>query len=295
MNAAESSGFGSWTRSLRNPTPKTLITFLITLIVVVGEWRYGAMGGFQKIAVTLGCCVLTELALSLFLLGRWPSLQSAYISGVSLALLVRPQGGLLWPFVVGAVLSIGSKYALRYRNRHLWNPSNLGIALLVLLAPSQVAVLSHELGNDVLGNVVIWTVGLLVASRARVLHVTATYALSFIALALLRSAWVGTPALAELAPLTGPMYQLLLFFMLTDPATSVGTKGGRIKTVALIAVVEALFRLANDFELPYAELVAPAPPILALFVVGPIAFAIDLARRGRSERPAASQASLSVS
>jgi hypothetical protein len=49
--------------------------------------------------------------------------------------------------------------------------------------------------------------------------------------------------------------------------------------VILIAIVESLFRLANDFDLPYAHLVAPAPAILALFCVGPIFLALDLRRR----------------
>jgi len=263
----------------RRISAKTLITLLITLIIVVGELRYGAMGGADKLMITLGTCVATEIALSLFILRRFASVQSAYISGMSLTLLVRPTDGIWWPFAVGAFLSIASKYVLRYRGKHLWNPSNLGLSLLVLLAPNKVALLSHELGNDVLANVVIWTVGLMVASRARVLHITISYALSFVALALLRSVIVGTPALAELAPITGPMYQLLVFFMMTDPPTTVSTKRGRILIAVLIAGLECVFRLANDFEWPGAEIVAPAPAILALFVVGPIALALDLKRR----------------
>ena len=268
-------------RRLSMPSPKSLITMLITLILVIGEWRYGITGGYDKLALTLGVCVAVEALLSLFLLGKRPRLQSAYITGTSLSLLLRPAGGLYWPFLVAAALAIMSKYVLRYRGKHLWNPSNFSLALLVLIAPGQVALLSHELGNDILGNAVIWTVGLAVVMRARVLHITASYAASFALLALLRSWLVGTPMLAELAPLTGPMYQLLCLFMLTDPPTTVGTKRGRILVAVLIAVVECIFRLANDFEWPYAELVAPAPAIISLFVVGPIALAWDLRRRGK--------------
>ncbi|MFG0317601.1 MAG: hypothetical protein ACF8XB_10025 [Planctomycetota bacterium JB042] len=269
--------------------PKNLITAFITLILVVGEWKFGIVGGYEKLAATLGVCVGTEILLSLFLLGRWPMIQSSYISGISLAMLIRPAGGLFWPFVAGAVLSIASKYVLRMQGRHLWNPSNFGIAVLVLLAPAKVAILSHEFGNDLAANLVIWVVGLLVASRAKVLHISATYALCFVLLALGRSAVAGTPVLAELAPITGPMYQLMVFFMLTDPRTTVSTVKGRMVVVAIIAVVEALIRLANDFELPFAEVFAPAPPILALAIVGPIALAWDLRRRStaRPDRDAA--------
>ena len=257
---------------------KTLLALFITLILVVGEVSYGVVGGFEKLALTLGTCVVVELALSRWLTGKSGSLQSAYISGISLVLLVRPQSGLVWPFVVGAALSIGSKFVLRYRDRHLFNPSNFGIAVLLLLAPSRVALLSHELGNDILVNGVIWIVGLLVVSRARVLHVTLAYVGSFLVLAAARSAITGAPLVAEIAPVTGPMYQLLALFMLTDPRTTVSRRGGRMLVVAIVALVEAAIRLGNDFDLAWASIFAPAPPILALFVVGPIALVIDLRR-----------------
>ena len=263
-------------------TPKSMITMFITLILVVGEWRYGAMGGFEKLALTLGTCVLTELALGWWVRGVMPPLQSAYISGMSLSLLLRPQAGFEWVYVAGAFLSIGSKYALRYRGRHLWNPSNFGLAAMVLLSSRHVALLSHELGNDLLANAVIWGVGLIVVTRARVLHVTITYALSFLAFAGLRAFLLGVPFVSEAAPITGPMYQLLCFFMLTDPPTTPSTARRRVLSTIVIAGVECLFRLANDWNWPGAELVAPAPPILALFLVGPITFGLDLRSRAKA-------------
>src|SRR3989441_322957 len=50
--------------------------------------------------------------------------SSAYITGISLALLIKPRVDLLWPFALGGFLAIASKYVLQYRGRHLWNPSN---------------------------------------------------------------------------------------------------------------------------------------------------------------------------
>ena len=81
----------------RLTAPKSLITMLITLILVVGEWRFGAMGGYRKLVLTVGTCVLTELTLGLFIRGALPPLQSAYISGVSLSLLLLPRARLLLP------------------------------------------------------------------------------------------------------------------------------------------------------------------------------------------------------
>ena len=268
-----------WSR-LGTIDPRYLISFLITLILVLGEAFYGILGGYERLAITLGVCVATEVALSWLIRGHIASLQSAYVTGLSLSLLLKPQAGLIWPFALGAFLAIASKYVLMLRGRHLWNPSNFAISLLLVLAPSRIALLSHQWGNHLATNVVIWTFGLLIASRVRVLHVTLTYVACYLVLAALRSALVGTPLLAELAPITGPMYQLFIFFMITDPRTTVHTKRGRIIVVAIVALVEAIIRVAGDNNVAALTPLYPAPPILALAIVGPIAMAIDLLRSG---------------
>lgn len=262
-------------------TPKVLFSVLITLILVLGEWRFGALGGYERLLVALGVCLATEATLSWFLLGRRPLLLSSYVSGNSLALLVKPLGPVLWPFAVGAMLSIASKYVLRYRGRHLWNPTNFAITALVLLAPAQMAILSEQFGNDLRVNGLIWSIGILIVARAKLLHVTATYVVAFLALAGLRHLVTGQPLLAEIAPITGPMYQLFVFFMITDPATTVSSRRGRMLVVILIALAETAIRLGNDFHVGWLAPLAPIPAIAALAIVGPIARAIDLKRLSR--------------
>ena len=259
--------------------PRYLIVFLITLVLVLGEARYGILGGYDRLATTLGVCLITEIVLSWWLRGKVANLASAYVSGISLALLTKPQANILWPFALGAFLAIASKYVLTYRGRHLWNPSNFAIALMVLVASDSVAILSHQWGNDLRINLIIWTFGLLIASRAKVLHITLTYVACFFVFAFLRNAIVGGPLLAELAPITGPMYQLFVFFMVTDPRTTVSTRRGRIVVVAIVALVETLIRLAGDFQLPLLRPFYVSPPILALSIVGPIAMWWDLRRK----------------
>jgi hypothetical protein len=184
----------------------------------------------------------------------------------------------LWPFALGGFLAIASKYVLRYRDRHLWNPSNFAISALLLLAPGSVAILSHQWGNDLPTNLVIWAFGLAIALRVGVLHITLTYVPCFVLLALLRHQLVGSPVLAEIAPLTGPMYQLFIFFMITDPRTTVSTTRGRMLVAALVALAEAGIRLAADYDLAWLRPLYPSPPILALALVGPLALWWDLRR-----------------
>jgi Na+-translocating ferredoxin:NAD+ oxidoreductase RnfD subunit len=174
---------------------------------------------------------------------------------------------------------------LQFRGRHLWNPSNFAISLLVVAAPASVAVLSQQWGNDLATNAVIWCFGLLIASRVRMLHVTLAYVACFVALAGVRSMITGGPLLAEIAPLTGPMYQLFVFFMITDPKTTVSSVRGRIMVAAAVALVEAGIRLAGDFHVGALASLYPAPPILALAIVGPLAKAIDLYREAGGAKP----------
>ena len=274
-----SRGLWSWLGRL---DPRYPVSFLITLILVLGEARYGILGGYDRLVTALGVSTATELVLSRLVRGRFANVASAYITGISLALLIKPRAGLLWPFALGGFTAIASKYVLQYRGRHLWNPSNFAISLLVLAAPASVAVLSQQWGNDLATNAVIWCFGLLIASRVRMLHVTLTYVTCFVVLAALRSSISGGPLLAEIAPLTGPMYQLFIFFMVTDPKTTVSTVRGRMIVAAAVALAEAGIRLAGDWHVAALAPLYPAPPILALAIVGPLAKAIDLYRAARS-------------
>lgn len=261
-------------------TPKHLVVFLNTLILVVAEGVYGGLGGYDRLVVSLGTCVATELLLSLWILGKRPvSYLSPYISGISLALLLKPQHGILWPFAVGGFLAIASKYVLRYRGRHLWNPTNFSITVLLLVAAPTLTKLTHEWGNSLGANLVIWSVGLLIVRKARLLHITGTYAVAFLVFALLRSQINGLPLGAEIGPLTGPMYQLFVFFMITDPPTVVSTKRGRIAVAIAIAFTEALMRLGLDHNLALVQPFEAAPALYALAIVGPACKALELARK----------------
>ena len=266
-----------WQRTSRID-PRYLIAGLVTLVLLVAQLRYHMFGGYTRLALALGVCMATEAILSWFDRGRVVNLQSAYISGISLTLLTKPQGGALWPFVIGGFLAISSKYVLRYRDQHLWNPTNFAISALLLAAPSKVAVLSHQFGNDLVTNLVIWTFGLLIAKRVGVLHITLTYVASFLVLNGLRALALGQPLFPELAPVTGPMYQLFVFFMITDPRTVVKGRRRQMLVAALIALAETIFRLMADRGVSMPIAFSADPALLALAIVGPVAKLLDLRR-----------------
>lgn len=265
---------------LERINPAWLVSGAITLTLLLAEWQFHVIDGWERIAAAIGSCLVVEALLGWAVLGRRVPLLSAWVSGTSLTVLVRPLGDALWPYVVGALLAIGSKYALRYRGRHLWNPTNFAVCALLLLASPSVGVLADQWGNTVAVNAVVWFFGLLVALRAGLLHVTLTYVGGFVLFAALRAWALDVPLLGELSPLTGPMYQLLAFFMMTDPKTTVSTVRGRVGVAALICVVEALLRTGLSLGWGWCTPFAAAPALFALTFVGPPALAAELRLRG---------------
>jgi Na+-transporting NADH:ubiquinone oxidoreductase subunit NqrB len=270
-----------WWELGRKIDPRYLIAFLITLVLVAAQLRYHMFGGYDRLVLALAVCMATETLLSWFDRGKIVNLQSAYISGISLTLLLKPQGGALWPFALGGFLAISSKYVLRYRDNHLWNPTNFAVAALLLAAPDRVSVLSHQFGNELATNLVIWTFGLIIAARVGVLHITLTYVASFLLLNSVRALGMGQAVLPEIAPITGPMYQLFVFFMITDPRTVVRGRRRQIVVAILIALMETLIRFASDKGWPLPTGFNAAPAFFALATVGPVAKWLDLRRLAR--------------
>lgn len=244
----------------------------ITLILLAGQFFYGILDSYLNLAASIITSLVMEIILAKYVLNTKKNLASAYITGISVGILIR--SSLLWPYIITAVLSIMSKYVIRYKGRHLFNPSNFGVSWMLFLNTMTVAGLSIQWGSNLAAMAVIWCLGLLIVNRAKRIHVSITYVISFVILAYVRCLITGDAFLAELAPLTGPMYQLFIFFMITDPPTSVSTRKGRILVAILVAIVEFILRL-NHFI--YA-------PFFALFLVGPAALFIDLYLKGRKSQ-----------
>ncbi|MEQ1907583.1 MAG: hypothetical protein ABMA15_02120 [Vicinamibacterales bacterium] len=251
-----------------------LAPVLVTFVLLVGHLSFGILESYTLTALAIATAIATELVLGRVVFGKWPHLASAYITGISVGMLVRTP--LVWPFVIGSVLSILSKYVLRVKGRHLWNPSNFGLCALFLLAPATVVALSIQWGNQVWPMIEIWVLGGIILWRLGRLHMCLTYVAAFLALSLVRSAVTGVPWLAAAAPITGPMYQLFIFFMITDPRTTVRRRWAQCLVVIIVALVEMGLRLA---DVVYA-------PLYALFIVGPPTLLLELwwdERRGRVE------------
>jgi Na+-translocating ferredoxin:NAD+ oxidoreductase RnfD subunit len=243
----------------------------ITCILLTGQLTFGILESYEKTALAILTAIGMELVLGRIFAGRWPHLASAYISGISVGILIRSPA--IWPYALCSALAITSKYVLRVKNRHIWNPSNFGICAMLYLAPFAVASLSIQFGNNIWPMLVIWVLGCLIIYRLKRFHITATYVISFIIFSFLRTWITGNPWQAEIAPITGPLYQLYIFFMITDPKTTVHSKLGQCVVAVGIAFVEMILRL---FEIVHA-------PYYALFIVGPVANLIEIYLTSRKQ------------
>ncbi len=244
----------------------------ITLILLISQVSFGLLESLSRTLLGIASAMACEIVLAGLLYKKFPHLASAYISGISVGILLRSPA--FWPYAFCSVLAIMSKYVIRWDGRHLWNPSNFAISAMLLLVPEYVATLSIQWGNTIWPMLIVWALGVLIVIRVKRFHITATYVVSFITLALIRSFITGHPFPAEVAPITGPMYQLFIFFMITDPRTTVKPRLAQCLVAFLIAAVEMILRLYENVHAPY----------YALAIVGPIAIMIEIAITSRGRR-----------
>jgi enediyne biosynthesis protein E5 len=237
---------------------------LITSILLGAHLSYGILEAWYTTALAIGTAIGAELLMGRITYGKWPHPASAYISGISAGILVRSP--LLWPYFLVSLVSITSKYVLRVKGRHIWNPTNFGVSAAAFLAPATVTVLSIQWGNALAPMIIIWVLGSVIVWRVGRAHISATYVGSFLFFSWVTSLITGTPWSATVAPITGPMYQLFIFFMVTDPKTTVRAKSWQCVVVFLVAFVEMILRLN---QILYA-------PFYALFIVGPMAMLVDI-------------------
>lgn len=276
--------------------PKLHAPILITVILALSDASYnvlenhpspawlvqltgGAVLEYSPTFLTICVTMLTELLAGRFFWGKWPNLTSAYISGISAGILIKSP--VLWPFILCGMISIVSKYALRVGGRHIWNPTNFGVTMMLFLAPQHIASLSVQAGNNGLAVAAIWILGGMIMLKLKRFHIPLAFVAAFVPLAFLRSFVTGHPWQTELAPITSPMFQLYIFFMITDPQTTTRARWSQMLVAVLVAVAETVCRLAfKDVHSLYH----------ALFFVGPMANLVEITAGRLRQRAARANA-----
>ncbi len=196
-----------------------------------------------QIAVTIGAALLTQYAGAR--MAGLPAFdaKSPLISALSLCLLLRTEH--LTVAALAAALAIGSKFAIRWKDKHVFNPTNL--ALAVMIGSGLGWISPGQWGQIAWFGFLIACLGSLVVTRAARADVTLAFLAFYVGLLIVRALWLGDPLTIPLHQLESGALLIFAFFMISDPKTTPDSRTGRIVyallvTLAALAVQFVLFR-----------------------------------------------------
>jgi len=158
--------------------------------------------------------------------------KSALISGLSLCLLLRTNS--LDLAVMTAVIAIASKFVLRVRGKHVFNPTNFALVAMILVTGG-IWVSPGQWGSAAIFGFLLASAGGLVVNRAARSDVTVAFLIAYVALLTGRSLWLGEPLGIPLHRLESGAFVLFAFFMISDPKTTPDSRTGRVLFAVLVA------------------------------------------------------------
>jgi Na+-transporting NADH:ubiquinone oxidoreductase subunit NqrB len=266
------------------------------IAVLAGLLTYGTLvlefdlrGG--QIPLTLGVALVTQWFCTwLWKLPKFDP-KSALISALSLCLLLRVDA--LWIAAVAAVVAIASKFVVQIDKKHIFNPTNGAIALIMLTTPA--AWLSPgQWGNVAFFAFLMACLGGLVAYRALRSDVALAFIVVYAALIFGRSYYLGEPMTIPMRRLESGGLLLFTFFMISDPRTTPDHPIARVLFGALVAYVAwyIQFRLFRTNGVIWSlALCSPLVPVVDRLLPGARfswadAAVLPLVRRPKTPSPA---------
>lgn len=282
--------------------PRLHVAAVIITIHLLGQVALKFQVSVPQILAAIVTCAILEVAIT-FIQTRsivWPA--SAMLTGSGVALILRVVGtpaGDPWTtfgweiFAVVAGASLLSKYVIRYRGTHIFNPSNIGLVVaFIVLGASRVAPLDFWWAPltpaMLLAYAVILGGGLLITRRLKLLALAAAFwAVLAAGTGVLAATghcmtanWSFTPV-CDIdywrVIVTSPEVMVFLFFMITDPKTVPAGQVGRIAFGALVGVASVLFMAPQSDE--FGAKVALLAGLIALCAARPLIDALAPAPR----------------
>lgn len=221
----------SFSRWFPNDPRYYQIAVLASLLVYGVGWLSFDVGGPQ-IVILLGSVLITQFLCGKFFANAPFDPRSALISGISLCLLLRTNRPLL--MILAAVVTIASKFVLKWRGKHIFNPTNFGIVAMIALS-GEVWVSPAQWGSKLYFGFLMACLGGMVVHRAMRSDVSYVFIASYAAILFGRALWLGDPWAIPLKQLQSGALLLFTFFMISDPRTTPDSRTGRILFAILIA------------------------------------------------------------
>jgi Na+-translocating ferredoxin:NAD+ oxidoreductase RnfD subunit len=178
---------------------------------------------------------------------------SGLIAALSFTMLVSFVNGSTFLYVAGAVLIPIAKHFIQWRGRHLFNPSNFGVVMMLLLFPNLARITPAAWGTQMLLFLLFAIIGLRLVVKAKVWQITAWFFLTeialFLAFRIVGFATVGDAVGTLIQTLCAPLMLIFSFFMITDPRTAPATFIGRIRYAQAIAILHYILQIAMPGEI----------------------------------------------
>ena len=185
-------------------------------------------------AVTIAAALTTQFVCARLANTPHFDWRSPLITGLSLSLLLRTHSPDLW--IAAAVMAIGSKYVLRLRGKHVFNPATFAIVALLLVSPD-VWVSPGQWGSTIWLALLFVCCGGLVLQRAERADTALAFLGTYAGLLLWRALSLGDPLTIPFHQLQSGALLLFSFFMITDPRS---TPDRRIRRIVFAVAVAGL-------------------------------------------------------
>ncbi|NOU10974.1 MAG: hypothetical protein HOO98_13310 [Nitrospira sp.] len=222
--------------SERNPAfwhdPRLYQIASLSILLLYGLFWLQFDVSIWQIAITLGVAQLTQFVGTRYFNLHCFDPKSALISSLSLCLLLRTND--LAVAALAAVIAIGSKFIIHWKDKHVFNPTNL--ALAVILGSGLGWISPGQWGQVVWFGFLIACLGSLVVTRAARADVTLAFLTFYVGLLFIRALWLGDPLTIPQHQIESGALLIFSFFMISDPKTTSDSRTGRIVYALLIAL-----------------------------------------------------------
>jgi len=191
------------------------------------------------------------------------SLPSALVTSLGLSILVRADH--YSTIILACVAAIGSKFLIRVRGKHIFNPGNFGIVAALMLTPD-AWVSPGQWGEEGWYALLFLSCGGLVLRRVGRWDTTVAFLGSYAVLEAVRNVLLGWTWDVWAHRLMSGSLLMFSLFMITDPRTIPNARIGRLLWAVAIALLT--FFLRNYLFLSTAV-------FWALFALAPLSILID--------------------
>jgi enediyne biosynthesis protein E5 len=214
--------------------PRLAQILFLGILLGAGAWLRDFSIRPAQIALTFACGLICQNLCERLAQRPVRSMRSAIITSFSVTLLLR--AGLWWIHPIAVSAAIASKFILRLRGKHLFNPANFGVLFALILLPG-TWISAGQWGQDVA--LAGWMVGMgsIVTRRARSADMSWTFAGFYVGALALRVAWLGQRWAVLIHQLSNGGLLLFAFFMISDPMTIPNDRRGRVAHAALVCAI----------------------------------------------------------